>query len=100
VQNTTEALERSRQYVRAKGVSWTSQDDRLALVDPRGQRFFGLEGVGARIWEILVTPQTIEEIVTLLLREYDVAADVLLKDVDAFMRRLADAQLANLLVRK
>jgi hypothetical protein len=52
----------------------------LSLVD---ERYYGLDGVGTRLWEIVGERTTFGATVEALLAEYDVERDVLTRDLTA-----------------
>ncbi len=54
-----------------------------------------LNEVGVFIWEKLSNNTNEEEIVALLLKEYDVAPEIAEKDVKAFIQKLRDADLID-----
>ena len=58
--------------------------------------YFGLEGPGPRIWELLATPSTPRELRDALSAEYEVDADDCLRDVCAFLEELRSAELIRL----
>lgn len=47
--------------------------------------YYGLNAVGARIWELLEKPRTVKEIVDLLLEEFDVERPQCESDLRAFL---------------
>ena len=54
-----------------------------------------LNDTGAFIWQQLQNPCTAEEIVTALLAEYDVSADVAKADVDTYIATLREKNLLD-----
>ena len=54
---------------------------------------YTLNEVGARIWQLLETPTTVERIVDTIRAEFDVAAEDAERDVAAFVDALARARL-------
>jgi hypothetical protein len=44
----------------------------IVILNEEEGAYYGLEGVGARVWELLQEPRSVEEIVEALMREYDV----------------------------
>jgi hypothetical protein len=57
--------------------------------------YYGLNPVGARIWELIQEPATVREVRDTLLGEYDVDAETCRRDVMALIRDLADHQLVE-----
>ena len=55
--------------------------------------YFGLDAVGARIWQLLAERQDTEAVLTLLLQEYDVDEFQLRLDLDALIAELIAEQL-------
>jgi hypothetical protein len=50
--------------------------------------YYGLDGVGARVWELLQSPRTVAEVADVVVTEYDVHAERALEDVLALVRDL------------
>jgi len=80
--------------VRAGGslVSCNLDDDAIVL-HLESERYFGLEGVGAFIWELLQQPRTVEELKQAVLKEYDVEPDRCEADLLSFLNDLARKKL-------
>jgi Coenzyme PQQ synthesis protein D (PqqD) len=57
--------------------------------------YFGLKGVGARLWTALETPQTLAELNRLVCEEFDVDAGRCAADLTEFLLRLRDAGLVE-----
>ena len=53
-------------------------------------RYFGVNAVGARIWELLETPQTVEQLCARLCAEFEVDAQTCEAAVVEFTRNLID----------
>jgi coenzyme PQQ synthesis protein D (PqqD) len=70
-------------------------DGEAVLLDLASGRYFGLNEVGTRVWELLGAGKSVAEIREALLGEFDVPADVLERDVS----ELLDALRARGLVR-
>ena len=47
----------------------------VAILDLKAGVYYGLDAVGARIWNLLQKPTTVNEIRDILLEEYDVEVD-------------------------
>lgn len=52
------------------------------ILDPVSGRYYGLDGVGARVWELLQTTTTLSTMVGTITSEYDVDVDTCLRDVE------------------
>ena len=84
--------EKTKIFVLDTQVSCTVEGETVILNLADG-RYYGLEPVGARIWELIQEPRTICEIVTALTEEYDISAKDCRRDVEAFLDRLAAQKL-------
>ena len=70
-------------------------DGKLALLGTRSD-YFGLDGTGARIWQLIANgADTPTEIAYTLSSEYAVAQDECLRDVKMFVSSLVDAGLVS-----
>jgi hypothetical protein len=57
--------------------------------------YYGLDPVGARVWELLQVPRRVPEIRDALLDEYEVDAERCERDLLALLEQLADKQLID-----
>jgi hypothetical protein len=64
--------------------------DETVILDLASATYFGLDPVGARIWELMGEGKTLGEICELMLVEYEVARDVLEADTLRLAQELAD----------
>ena len=65
------------------------------LLDLRSQKYFGLNPVGTRTWQLLQETGDVSAIRARLLAEYEVAADQLERDLDELLERLLRAGLVE-----
>lgn len=63
--------------------------DELVMMSAAKGNYIGLSEVGARIWELLETPRTTDDLCAILVAEYDVAPDTCRAEVDDFLATLA-----------
>jgi hypothetical protein len=63
------------------------------LLDLKSEQYFGLDSVGTRLWELLKELGDVTEAREYLLREYDVAADQLDRDLNDLLDKLMAAGL-------
>lgn len=71
----------------------TDLADEVVVLHLASGVYYGLEGVGARVWRLLREPTTASEIVEALLAEYDVDREECRRDVEALLERLAAERL-------
>lgn len=63
------------------------------VLDPQSGRYYGLNELGARIFELARKPRSVERIMQALLQEYDVEADQLKADLLAFLQEMEQRNL-------
>lgn len=62
--------------------------DELVMMSAEKGNYIGLSEVGARIWELIETPQEVDALCVRLQQEYDVAAEVCRAEVETFLDEL------------
>ena len=67
--------------------------DESVLLDLKSERYFSLDQVGTRIWQLLDEHKTIDGVVAQMLQEFDVQEEVLRADVEALVAKLVAAGL-------
>ena len=73
----------------------TSLAGEVVILDVERGVYFGLDGVGAKVWELLQTPCSVIDIVDRLAPQYDVPRDTLQTDVHALLEDLAGRGLVD-----
>ncbi len=63
--------------------------DETVILDLGSGMYFGLDPVGARIWQLLSEGHQVDAVVTTLLGEYNVTEDQLRQDVNNLVSELA-----------
>jgi hypothetical protein len=82
-------------FLRSSAPLTADVDDEVVMLDPATSNYFGLDGVGARIWDLCEQPQSVEALVAVLITEYDVDDSTCSTEVMSF---LAELEAANLLI--
>jgi hypothetical protein len=81
-------------YVHASSVIATDiGDDSIVMMDVDLASYFGLEEVGAQVWNILAEPHTVDQLVAKLTDTYEVEPDVCRRETTAFLEALLQQQL-------
>ena len=70
--------------------------DEAVLLDLDTQRYFGLDEVGSRLWELLTEDDRLASARDAILQEFDTDAETLDRDLEAFLGQLLDRGLARL----
>ena len=92
---TQRAIGLETSVVRADDLLSSVIDDEVMMLNIITEKYHSLDGVGARIWELLDQPRRISEICSQLLEEYDVDRPACEDDVLQFVRTLIDARLVQ-----
>jgi hypothetical protein len=71
-------------------------DDELVLLNLDNENYYGLDKVGATIWEAVAASPTVEVAVTTLLDQFDVDAETLSRDVEHLLVELSARGLVEL----
>ena len=75
-------------YVRnSKTISGRLHDE-LVMMDLNQGKYFSLNPVATRIWDLLEKPMTLEELCVLLSDEYDVGTEQCLNDVEEHLNEM------------
>jgi Coenzyme PQQ synthesis protein D (PqqD) len=71
-------------------------DGELVLLNLLSENYFGLDEVGTRIWEVLLSSPTVQVGFDQLLSEYDVEAPRLRRDLEKLLSQLVEHGLIRL----
>ncbi len=63
------------------------------ILDLASEQFYGLDGVGARVFDLLAQPRSLDSVVEALLSEYAVERNVLASDVHTLVIELIERRL-------
>ena len=80
---------------RRNDIDTTDLNGEIVMMDLEKGRYFSLNGVGSRIWEIIEEPIGINKIVDCLLEEYDVNRNECEENVLEFLGKLYDANIIS-----
>ena len=70
--------------------------EEAAILGLKNSVYYGLNAVGARIWELLREPKSLEEVQKAILSEYDVSVEQAEKDLLQFLRGMLSEGLIEL----
>lgn len=68
-------------------------DDEAVLLNLNEERYFGLDDVGLRLWQLLQEHGNTEEVISQMEMEYNVSKETIHKDLGAFLIELENAGL-------
>jgi len=64
-------------------------DQSVVMMSVEREKYYSLDGVGVRIWQLLAAPRSIAEVCDVLLDEYAIEADECRREVLEYLDRLA-----------
>jgi hypothetical protein len=64
-------------------------DGEIVMLDIEEGRYYGLDMIGSRIWELVEHPVVISQLITTLIAEFDVNFENCKNDVMDFLKELA-----------
>ena len=67
----------------------------LVLLDLKTESYFGVGGVGARIWQLLSSGTNLRDMTEVLAAEYEVSQELLAQDLERFVGDLKTAGLVT-----
>ncbi|HEY1751140.1 MAG TPA: PqqD family peptide modification chaperone [Caulobacteraceae bacterium] len=59
--------------------------DELVMMSAESGNYIGLSEVGARVWELIETPQELDAVCAALLQEFEVEPEVCRAEVESFV---------------
>jgi len=86
--------------VRSSDQVSTDLGGEAVILSLQSQEYFGLEDVGARIWDIIQEPKTVQEILNAVLNDYAVEPKRCERDLLAVLQQLADEGLIEVTMVK
>ncbi len=74
--------------VKAKDVMIVDLSDEAVILNTDNWVYYGLNGMGYGIWNMIQEPKRIDELKSMIIREYDVESEVCEQDLFAFIREM------------
>ena len=90
---TSRGSGKSRQFTAVKEFLCCDLNGNSVILNMTSGKYFGINSVGSFIWAAIQTPKTFEEIVGLVLDEFDVDDAVCIKEVSAFLEKMSEQEL-------
>ena len=76
-------------------VVYAELGEEAVLLNVESGVYYGLDAVGTRIWQLLAAGSSVEDMVSQMREEYDVAPAQLAQDVQTFLEMLAAKDLTR-----
>lgn len=79
--------DRSKQVIVTRSADWLTArvGDELMMMSASHGEYIGLSAVGARIWELLETPRSVDALCAQLQQEFEVGPETCRADVERFI---------------
>ena len=81
--------------VQKKGLDSASMDGEVVMMDIDRGKYYAFNCVGSRIWELIVKPLAVREIVSVLLEEFEIDHAACEASVLEFLNRLYEVDLIS-----
>lgn len=83
--------------VQVEDILTTPLDDELALLNLDTGKYYGMDSVSSRIWELIEQPQAVSALCEQLLSEFEVDEITCRQEVLHFLQELANANLVQVI---
>ncbi len=83
--------------VRISDILSASIDSETILLHIENSKYYGMDTVGSRIWELLENPIKLETVIKILIEEYDVSLELCEQDVYSFITHLLKEKLVQII---
>lgn len=88
-------IDSNRKLRRKQDVIEADVDDDKVMMDAASGKYFGLDPIACRIWELMGEDTTINDIANKLVGEYDVEKQLCIKETSTFIESLMKNNLAK-----
>lgn len=92
---TPSQLDTTQLFQRTPDMVAANLDGELVMMNAEMGRYYGISGVGARAFELLETPISINRIVNIICDEYDIDAVTCRQDMQSFVQDLIENRLVQ-----
>ena len=84
-------------YIKRNNEVFASEiDEEIVMMNIQSGKYYGMDAIGSRIWELIDEKIRVKDIISTLLEEYDVTEEQCRKDVLDFLNELYDQQLVEI----
>ena len=74
-------------YFRNNNIIDGKLDDHQIMMHLEKGKYFGLNPIGKRVWELMEQPKTMDELIFVLLSEYDVSENQCRQEISDFLHK-------------
>ena len=68
-------------------------DHEIVLMSIENSEYYGLNQIGSHIWQLIEKPLSFNELISILMNEYDVTREQCMEDTLSFLETLAEKSL-------
>lgn len=90
------SLETSTRVVRDPELYAAQLDGETVMMNLETSRYYGLNRVGSRVWELLAQPMSVSELCGTLQDEFEVTPEACEQEVAALVQKLVDEKLVRI----
>lgn len=83
------------QYKRKVHIVAEKLEDHLVMLDTEKGKYYSLNTVAVRIWELLEKPQSLDELCTILTKEFEVEPEQCQKEVKEHLAQMQKLELVE-----
>jgi len=80
----------------SENVLFQEIDNEYVLLNMKTELYFGLNDIGARVWQIISQEGTTDTLIEKIMAEYEVSADALKADISELLNELSKEQLISI----
>lgn len=74
----------------------TDLGNEMVIFNTQNEKYYGLNDVGTRVWALIQEPRTIDEIVGIVAKEYEVEPERFERDLTKLLQDLQSANLVEI----
>ena len=89
-------LEANSRIQRHPNIVFSEIDGETVMMDSRFEKYFGMQAIGTRIWQLLEEETNLEAVCTQLTAEFDVDMQRCMEDAQPFVEELFEQDMVQL----
>lgn len=97
VQFIDEAALAGRRFIANKESLFTDMDGEAVILSLQNGKYYGVNAVGAFIWEMLQKPVSFEDIRSTAMHEYEIDENTCRREILAFLKKMSEEGLIEIL---
>lgn len=86
----------TNRYVRSEDMIYSNMNGDVVMMGIEQGKYYAINGIGSRIWELLKNPITLDEIVNIICADYDVDIAICQSDLHTFIEKMCEHRLVLL----